>query len=48
MEEDEYEENQSIRKRWDRHAKRYDEWYETLEGAVENYVDWELLKRHLP
>lgn len=37
-----------IRKRWDRHAKRYDEWYETLKGAVENHVDWELLKRYLP
>jgi len=42
------EENQNIKKRWDRHAKRYDEWYETLKGAVENHVDWELLKRHLP
>jgi ubiquinone/menaquinone biosynthesis C-methylase UbiE len=39
---------ESIRKRWDRHAKRYDKWYETFEGAVENHVDWELLKRHLP
>lgn len=39
---------ESIRKRWDRHARRYDEWYETFKGAVENHVDWELLKRHLP
>jgi S-adenosylmethionine-dependent methyltransferase len=39
---------ENIRKRWDRHAKRYDEWYETFEGAVENHVAWELLKRRLP
>ncbi|MCK4384744.1 MAG: class I SAM-dependent methyltransferase [candidate division Zixibacteria bacterium] len=26
----------------------YDEWYKTFQGAVENYVDWELLKKHLP
>jgi ubiquinone/menaquinone biosynthesis C-methylase UbiE len=32
----------------DEHAKRYDEWYETFEGAVEHQVDWELLKEYLP
>jgi ubiquinone/menaquinone biosynthesis C-methylase UbiE len=26
----------------------YDEWYKTFQGAVENYVDWELLKKYLP
>lgn len=36
------------RKRWDDRAKRYDEWYETFKGAVEHYVDWELLKQYLP
>jgi ubiquinone/menaquinone biosynthesis C-methylase UbiE len=30
------------------HADTYDEWYNTFEGAVENYVDWELLKKYLP
>jgi ubiquinone/menaquinone biosynthesis C-methylase UbiE len=37
-----------IRKRWDDHAKGYDEWYKTFKGAVEHHVDWELLKGHLP
>jgi len=39
---------ESVRKKWDQHAMRYDEWYETFKGAVEHHVDWELLKRHLP
>lgn len=39
---------ESIKKRWGEHAKRYDEWYETFEGAVEHYVDWEILKGYLP
>lgn len=30
------------------HADTYDEWYKTFEGAVENYADWELLKKYLP
>jgi ubiquinone/menaquinone biosynthesis C-methylase UbiE len=33
---------------WNDHADTYDEWYNTFEGAVENYVDWELLKKYLP
>lgn len=32
----------------DRHAGKYDEWYQTFEGAVEHHVDWELLKGYLP
>ncbi|MEM3627600.1 MAG: class I SAM-dependent methyltransferase [Candidatus Bathyarchaeia archaeon] len=39
---------ESIRKRWNEHAERYDEWYKTFHGAVEHYVDWELLKGYLP
>ena len=39
---------ESVRNRWDERANRYDEWYETFEGAVEHYVDWELLKGYLP
>jgi ubiquinone/menaquinone biosynthesis C-methylase UbiE len=39
---------EGARKRWDEHADRYDQWYETFEGAVEHYVDWELLKGFLP
>jgi ubiquinone/menaquinone biosynthesis C-methylase UbiE len=37
-----------LRKIWNDHADAYDSWYETFEGAVENYVDWELLNRYLP
>jgi ubiquinone/menaquinone biosynthesis C-methylase UbiE len=33
---------------WNNHADTYDDWYKTFKGAVENYVDWQLLKRHLP
>ncbi|MFX1536714.1 MAG: class I SAM-dependent methyltransferase [Promethearchaeota archaeon] len=36
------------KKIWNSRAERYDEWYKTFQGAVENYVDWELLKKHLP
>jgi ubiquinone/menaquinone biosynthesis C-methylase UbiE len=39
---------EAIRGRWDERAKRYDEYYKTFEGAVEHYVDWELLKGYLP
>jgi len=39
---------ESMRRRWDEHAERYDEWYKTFHGAVEHYVDWELLKGYLP
>jgi len=48
MLEDKYRDMERIRKRWEEHAKRYDEWYETFEGAVEHHVDWELLKGNLP
>ena len=37
-----------VKKMWNSHAEKYDEWYKTFEGAVENYVDWELLKQYLP
>ena len=40
--------NESIRKNWDEHAEGYDEYYQDFNGAVEHYVDWELLKGHLP
>jgi ubiquinone/menaquinone biosynthesis C-methylase UbiE len=39
---------ENIRKKWDEHAEKYDEWYKTFHGAVEHYVDWELLKGYLP
>ena len=40
--------NESTRKNWDEHAEGYDEYYQDFNGAVEHYVDWELLKEHLP
>jgi len=46
--EDRSREIENIRKRWDEHAERYDEWYKTFHGAVEHYVDWKLLKGYLP
>ena len=46
--EDKHSEIESIRKKWNEHAERYDEWYKTFHGAVEHYVDWELLKGYLP
>jgi ubiquinone/menaquinone biosynthesis C-methylase UbiE len=37
-----------IRTQWNKRAKRYDAYYKTFKGAIEHYVDWELLKRYLP
>lgn len=48
MAQDEPRDIESTRSRWNRHAETYDQWYKTFEGAVENYVDWKLLKEHLP
>jgi ubiquinone/menaquinone biosynthesis C-methylase UbiE len=48
MLEDESRDIEGVSKRWDERAKRYDEWYETFQGAVEHHVDWELLKGYLP
>lgn len=48
MVEDESKDIESVRRMWDEHADTYDEWYETFEGAVEHYVDWQLLERYLP
>jgi ubiquinone/menaquinone biosynthesis C-methylase UbiE len=48
MLEDKPKETESKRKSWDEHAKTYDEWYKTFKGAIENQVDWTLLKPYLP
>jgi SAM-dependent methyltransferase len=37
-----------LRKRWDKHARRFDAWYARFEGAAEHAVDWQLLSRYLP
>jgi len=48
MLEDRSREIENIRRKWNEHAERYDEWYRTFHGAVEHYVDWELLRGCLP
>jgi ubiquinone/menaquinone biosynthesis C-methylase UbiE len=48
MKEDKLEDIESIKKEWDEHAEGYDEYYKDFNGAVEHYVDWEILKGHLP
>ncbi len=37
-----------IRTRWNERAESYDEYYKNFRGAVEHYVEWELLKKYLP
>ncbi len=36
------------KKKWNNRAKSYNNFYKTFRGAVENYIDWELLKKYLP
>ena len=36
------------REKWNTRANTYDGYYKTFRGAVENYLDWEVLKKHLP
>ena len=48
MVEDRFKDIERVKKKWDEHVNRYDEWYESFEGAVEHYVEWELLKGYLP
>jgi ubiquinone/menaquinone biosynthesis C-methylase UbiE len=42
------EDTAKLKKRWDERAERYDTYYEDLAGAVDQYVEWEILKEHLP
>jgi len=37
-----------MKKTWNNRAETFNEHYKTFKGAVENYVDWELLKKYLP
>jgi ubiquinone/menaquinone biosynthesis C-methylase UbiE len=48
MKKDKSKDTEAIKKNWDEHAQGYDEYYQDFNGAVEHYVDWELLKGHLP
>jgi ubiquinone/menaquinone biosynthesis C-methylase UbiE len=48
MLEEKSEDIEKIRARWDERAGSYDEYYKNFKGAVEHYVEWELLKKYLP
>ncbi|KPL03176.1 MAG: hypothetical protein AMJ90_03860 [candidate division Zixibacteria bacterium SM23_73_2] len=48
MSKDKSKDTESVKNGWDEHAETYDRWYQAFEGACENYVDWELLKKYLP
>jgi ubiquinone/menaquinone biosynthesis C-methylase UbiE len=48
MNEYELEETEKTKERWNEKALTYDEWYKTFEGAFENYLDLQLLKKYLP
>lgn len=45
---DKLQETEGTKEMWDKRAAHYDEYYKTFEGAIENRIDWQLLKRHLP
>ena len=38
----------NVKRKWNNRSKTYDDFYKSFRGAVENYIDWELLKKHLP
>nr|MDO8133303.1 methyltransferase domain-containing protein [Candidatus Njordarchaeum guaymaensis] len=48
MSENELKGVERIRQSWNNHARTFDKWYKTFQGAVENCVDLELLKKYLP
>jgi len=48
MLEDESKDIERSRMRWNKCAKSYDEYYKDFKGAVEHYVEWEILRAHLP
>jgi len=48
MSEDKSSEIEKIKTRWNKRAGSYDEYYKNFKGAVEHYVEWELLKKYLP
>lgn len=48
MVEDRSKNTERIKKMCNNSADRFDEWYKTFQGAVGNYVDWDLLKKYLP
>jgi ubiquinone/menaquinone biosynthesis C-methylase UbiE len=48
MLEEKSKEIEKIRNRWNKRAESYDDYYRNFRGAVEHYVEWELLKKYLP
>jgi len=45
---DQLNENEGMIKRWDEHAKTYDDESKQFSSAVTHFVDWELQKGYLP
>lgn len=41
-------ESDKLKHAWDDSAATYDNWYLRFEGALDDYVDWEILQRYLP
>lgn len=39
---------EKIRNEWDKHVKKYDDYYKNFRGAVEHYMDLKLLEKYLP
>lgn len=39
---------EQLKTNWDERARGFDDWFQTFQGAVEQQVDWELLRPHLP
>jgi SAM-dependent methyltransferase len=40
--------NDKLKHAWDDSAATYDNWYLRFEGALDDYIDWEILRRYLP
>lgn len=47
MSEDKPDNIEKIRRRWNKHADTYDDYYENFRGAVEQHIDITFLKKHL-
>ena len=45
---DQLNKNEGVIRRWDEHAKTYDDESKQFSSAVTHFVDWELLKGYLP
>jgi transcription termination factor NusB/ubiquinone/menaquinone biosynthesis C-methylase UbiE len=43
-----FDERDKIKQAWGASAASYDNWYKRFEGALDDYVDWEILQKYLP